>query len=226
MSSAPFTRAARAISRMRQPIDSARSQSAGVNLADAANGKSSGRTHAPNARYARIDSFAAASMPERSASGSPSASPSACASATRLVERQLGLLEPRDDEVAGAVEDAREAVDLVGAVTQVTKDRQRRRGRRLAVERRRGALREHAEIGELRRQQRLVGGDHRLAGRERGAEDRLHRHAAGDLDDDVDIGIADQLERPIGERNVAARGPRSFVRSRTAIFETREVARR
>ena len=88
-----------------------------------------------------------------------------------------------------------EAVDLVGAMTQVADDRQRRGGRGLAVERRLGALREHAELGELRREQRLVGGDHRLAGGERGDEDRLHRRAAGDFDDDVDFGIADELER-------------------------------
>ena len=34
----------------------------------------------------------------------------------RLVERQLVLLEARHDEVAGAVDDAGQAVDLVGAV--------------------------------------------------------------------------------------------------------------
>ena len=86
-------------------------------------------------------------------------------------------------------------------------DRQRRGGRGFAVERRRRALRQHAELGELRGEQRLVGGDHRLAGGERRGEDRLHRRAAGDLDDDVDVGIADQVERPIGERNAGGERP-------------------
>ena len=69
----------------------------------------------------------------------------------RVVERQLVLLEARDDVVAGAVDDAPEAVDLVGAMTEVADDRQRRGGRRFAVERRLGALREHAELRELAR---------------------------------------------------------------------------
>ena len=50
MSSAPSMRAARAIRRMRQPIDSARSQSAGPSSRMPRTRKPSGRTQAPNAR--------------------------------------------------------------------------------------------------------------------------------------------------------------------------------
>ena len=137
----------------------------------------------------------------------------------RVVERQLGLFEPRHHEVAGAVDDAGQAVDLVGAVAEVPDDRQRRGRGRLAVERRGGALGEHAELGQLRGEQRLVGGDHRLAGGERGGEDRLHRRAAGHLDDDVDVGIADELERLVGERD--AGGERAAVLGEVAHGDAR-----
>ena len=108
----------------------------------------------------------------------------------RAIERQLVLLEARDDEVARAVDDRHQRVDLVGAVREVADDRQRRGGGGLAQQRRLGALREHAERGELLREQRLVRGDDRLAGGERGGERGLDGIAAGDLDDHVDVGIA------------------------------------
>ena len=151
-----------------------------------------------------------------SALGSASAKPSRCASSIASVERQVALLEPRHDEVAGRVDDAPQAVDLVGAMTEMPDDRNRRGGGRLAVERRLGALRQHAELGELRRQQLLVRGDDGLARGERRHQDRLDRRAAGGLDDDVDFGIADELERAIGDRNAG--------RARSAIL--RHVAHR
>ena len=92
-------------------------------------------------------------------------------------------------------------------MTQVTKDRERRGRRRLAVQRRLRSLRQHAKLRELGREQRLVGGHDRLARRQRGAENRLHVRAAGDLDDDVDVGVADQLERIVGERDAGGQRP-------------------
>ncbi len=80
--SAVAMRAARAMRRMRKPMVSARSQSAGSSSRMPRTGKPSGRTQTPNARYARMESLAAASMPSRSADGSASANPSAWASAT------------------------------------------------------------------------------------------------------------------------------------------------
>ena len=105
-------------------------------------------------------------------------------------------------------------VDLVGAVREVADDRHGRGGRRFALERRLGALREHAERGELRREQRLVRGDDRLAGGERGDERGLDGIAAGDLDDHVDVGIRDEIERAIGERDAVGERPRGFVDDR------------
>ena len=67
----------------------------------------------------------------------------------RAIERQLVLLEARDDEVARAVDDRHQRVDLVGAMREVTDDRQRGGGGGLAQQRCLGALREHAERGEL-----------------------------------------------------------------------------
>ena len=92
-------------------------------------------------------------------------------------------------------------------MTQVANDRQCRRSRGLAVKRRRRALGQHAEVGQLRRQQRLVRGDDRFAERERGRQHRLHLHAAGELDDDVDLRIADKLERVIDDRNAVKLRP-------------------
>ena len=54
-------------------------------------------------------------------------------------------------------------------MTEVAHDRDRRRRRGFAVERRFGPLRQHAELGELRGEQLLVRGHDRFAGSERGA---------------------------------------------------------
>ncbi len=43
----------------------------------------------------------------------------------RALERPLVLFEARDDVVAGAVDDREHAVDLVGAMREVTDDRER-----------------------------------------------------------------------------------------------------
>ena len=200
-------RAARAIRRMRQPIDSARSLSAGLSSRDAAHQEAVG-PHPGAERAVGEDrqlggGVGAVEIGRRIGFGKAQG----LRFLHRLVERQLLLLHPGHHEVAGAVEDAGQAVDLVGAMTQVPDDRQRRGRRGFAVQRRRRALRQHAQLGELRGEQRLVGGDHRLAGGQRRREDRLHRRAAGHLDDDVHGRIADQVQRPVGERD--ARGQRA-----------------
>ena len=118
-----------------------------------------------------------------------------------LVERELRLFDARHDEVAGAVQNAGETIDLVRAMAQVPDDRQRGGGRGFAVERSGGALRQHAQVRELRRQQRLVGRDDRLARGEGSRQDGLHRRSAGDLDDHVHFWIAHEFERPVGERD-------------------------
>jgi len=105
------------------------------------------------------------------------------------------------DASASAKPDAPETVDLVGAVTEVPDDGQRGGRGCFAVERGCGTLRQHAELIELRGKQGFVGRDHRLAGCERGPEDRLHLHSAGDFDNNVDFRIAHQLERIVGLRN-------------------------
>ena len=140
---------------MRQPIDSARSQSAGPMLADAAHGKAVG-PH-PGAKRAiredrqlgrrvepvEVGGWIGLGQPERLRFGDrPRSSDSSACSRRVRTKLHVPLMMPR------------EAVDLVGAVAQVTDDRQRRRCRRFAVERRLGALRQHAELRELRGQQR------------------------------------------------------------------------
>ena len=73
------------------------------------------------------------------------------------------------------------------------------------------------------REQRLVRGDHRLAGGERGGQRGLDGIAAGDLDDHVDIGIARRaraaLRRARDVRGERRRAP--CATSRTAIRVTR-----
>ncbi len=101
-------------------------------------------------------------------------------------------------------------------MAEVAHDRDRGGGSGLAVERCLRALREHAELRQLRCEQLLVGRHHRLAGGERGDEDRLDHFSAGRFDDHVDFGIAHQIEPSIGDRNPQ--------RARTAIF--RHVAHR
>ena len=96
---------------------------------------------------------------------------------------------------------------FVGAMAEVPDDRNRRRGGGLAVERRFGPLRQHAELGELRREQLLVGGHDRLARGQRRDQDRLDGGAARGFDDDVDLGIADELERAIGDRDAGRARP-------------------
>ena len=111
-----------------------------------------------------------------------------------ILERQPLLLHAREDVIAGAVQDAVDAADLVARqpFAQRLHDRDAARDRGLEGERHAlllGELRQrHAVLGE----QRLVGGDDRLAGRQR----RLHRRARGafraadEFNEEIDVGRA------------------------------------
>ncbi len=67
-------------------------------------------------------------------------------------------------------------------------------------------MREHTELGESAREQGLVGGDHGFAGGECGTDGGLDGEPAGDLDDDVDLRIGDELERRGRARDVGGIG--------------------
>ncbi len=94
-------------------------------------------------------------------------------------------------------------------MTQVADDRDCGGGCGLAVKRCFRPLRQHAELGELRRQQLLVRRDHRLSRGERGDEDRLDRLSSGRFDDDINLGVADQVETAVGDWN--ANRPRTAI---------------
>ena len=119
-----------------------------------------------------------------------------------LGERQLLLLHPRQDVIAGAVEDAVDALDRVAgqAFAQRLHDRNGGADRRFEIERDAVLLGERGELDAVLGEQRLVGGDHRLAGRERRLDRGLGRiaGAADQFDEHVDVGRARQRDR-IGE---------------------------
>ena len=105
----------------------------------------------------------------------------------------------REDVIAGAVEDAVDAGDGVAlqALAHHLDHGNAAGNRALEVERNAMLLGERGERGPVMGEQRLVGGDHMLAGAER----RLDRVlggallAADQLDENVDVGIAGELDR-------------------------------
>ena len=109
------------------------------------------------------------------------------------------LLHLRQDVVAGAVEDAVDAPDLVAGqrLAQRLDDGDAAGHRRLEVEGDAVLLGQLGELGAVLGEQRLVGGDDVLAGRQR----RLHRAlggpvlAADQLDEDVDRGVGGEPRR-------------------------------
>ena len=109
------------------------------------------------------------------------------------------LLHPRQDVIAGAVEDAVDAGDVVAlqALADRLYDRDAAGHRRLEVERHAALLGERGEARTVMSEQRLVGGDDVLAGAERGLHGGF-RHAAlaaHQLDEHVDVGIGRQRDR-------------------------------
>ena len=130
-----------------------------------------------------------------------------------ILEGQALQLHARQDVIAGAVEDAVDAADLVAgeAFAQRLHDRDAAGDGGLERERHAlllGELRErHAVLGE----QRLVGGDDRLARRQRRL-DRLARRAVGaadEFDEEIDVGRArqgDGIVEPFGIADDRRRG--------------------
>ena len=122
-------------------------------------------------------------------------------------KRQAFLLHPGQDVIAGAVEDAVDAVDGGAGqpLAQRLDDGDRSAHRRLVIQRAAvllGGLRQpHAVLGD----QRLVGGDHRLAGFQRGLDRRQRRIAgtAHQFDEAVDAGIVGQRQRAFGPFDAA-----------------------
>ena len=124
----------------------------------------------------------------------------------------------RQDVVAGAVEDAVDAADLVGGqrFAHGLDDRDAAGDRRLEVERDAVLLGQPRQLGAVLGQQRLVGGDDVLAGAQRGLDGGFGRAvvAADQLDEDVDGRIG---REPVGGSNQAMPSrltPRSLSRLR------------
>ena len=108
------------------------------------------------------------------------------------LEGQAFGLHPRQNIVAGAVENARDALDRVSgqALAQGLDDRNAAADRRLVIERRLMRFGQAREPEPVRGEHRLVGGDHRQAARERsldGLEGDPVR-SADQFDKNVDIG--------------------------------------
>ena len=112
-------------------------------------------------------------------------------------ERQPLGLHARQDVVAGAVENARDAVDAVGGGTlaQSLDDRNAPGNGGFELQRDPGGFGGSGEFEAVVRQHRLVGGDQRLARRQRVPRQRQRRAigAADQLDDHIDIVAAGQL---------------------------------
>jgi hypothetical protein len=138
-----------------------------------------------------------------------------------LVELAAGLAHGAEDVVAGAVEHAVDAPDAVGrqALAQALDDRDAAGYGRLVGERRPGRLGGAREAGAVVREQRLVGGDHVVARRDRALDDRLG-HA---------LGAADQLQHHVylgigrhGHRVVEPARPREIDRPGLAALAGRD----
>ena len=126
------------------------------------------------------------------------------------VERQVLRLHPRQNVVAGAVENARDALDRIAgeALAQRLDHRNAAADRRLEEERRAVGLGQRGEFQPVRGDHRLVGGDDRQAAPERRL-DRLERDpvgAADQFDEDVDVAVRRQLDRVVVEAGGADLG--------------------
>ena len=110
----------------------------------------------------------------------------------RGIERQPLVAHLRQDEVGGAVDDAGDPFDAVGgqAFAQRLDDRDAAGDRRLERDHHALLLRRGEDLGAVRGQQRLVGGDDVLAVGD-GLQHQLFRDriAADQLDHDVDVRI-------------------------------------
>ena len=133
--------------------------------------------------------------------------------------------------VRGAVDDA---VDLEVAVAgerlaKHAHDRNAAADAGFEAERHAGVLGRARKRRPAAREQRLVGRDHRLAGGDGLAEKAAGRlDAAHELDDDVDVGIVDELPRVLDEHALfelhAAVAPRVEIRHADYIDGEAEAA--
>jgi hypothetical protein len=139
-------------------------RSAGSSVSMPTHGISLQWTRAPNARCARIASFCAASPPRRPSSDRARHSPAAALRPPRRRTSSL-LLHLRDDEVRRAVQDAAEAVNLVGreALRDVRDDRDAAGHAGIEGDRPPQLAGPVEQLRPVLGQQQLVGGDDVLA---------------------------------------------------------------
>ncbi len=111
------------------------------------------------------------------------------------------------DEVAGAIDDARQPFDPISgqALAQRLDDRNSSANRCLECHHHAAGARGLEDLVAMTRQQRLVRGDHVLAQADRLEHQRARGLVAADqLDDDVDIRLPDDVERLGRYRQLAA----------------------
>ncbi len=118
------------------------------------------------------------------------------------VERVVDRRHRAQDEVGRAVDDAAHALDPVGGEVgrERAEDRDPATDRRLEAKRRSGPAGDRLELGAVMGDDVLVGGDHALAHRQRGGDQRVGRLVAPhQLDDDVDLVVGDEVGRRVRE---------------------------
>ena len=128
-----------------------------------------------------------------------------------LIERQPLLLHPRQDVIAGAVEDTVDTIDLGAGkpFAQRLDRRDRRTYRGLEVQGGAGLFGKFSEMSTVLGNQRLVGRHHRLA-KAQGGLHRFERRAVGSadqFDQAVDVGVfgkRDRVFRPLDAAQVKA----------------------
>ena len=112
------------------------------------------------------------------------------------IERQPLTFHAGEDVIAGAVENAVDALDGIAAqpLPQGFHDRDGGADRRLEIQRHLVPFRQFGQSLAVAGEQRLVGGDDRLAGRERGLHCGIGGIAlpADQFDEEIDLGVARQ----------------------------------
>ncbi len=107
-----------------------------------------------------------------------------------------------EDEIAGAVDDAGDPLDVIGgqALAQRLDDRDTAGHRRLEGHRHALRLGRREDLVAVQGDQRLVGGDHVLAVLDRLQHQLARRRVAADqFDDDVDIRIVDHRKGVVAD---------------------------